>query len=150
MSYCLVFEKISRSRSNMNVTTLYIIIHNLVGGNLNIINILTNKQTCLISSVYIVKAFIQNTIKQPSPAVYFIESNFSFCAEGHRKLLTNVFISSSSSILVEYKETNQFAVIQFRGLFDCTGVNSSLYTVDCTHVLQQPGMNSFSYVLVQG
>ena len=33
---------------------------------------------------------------------------------------------------------------------DCTGVHSSLYTVDCTRVLEQPGMNSFSYVLVQG
>ena len=82
---------------------------------------------------------------------------FSFCAEGPRKLLTDVFISSFSfffflfsSILVECKETNQFAVIQCRGLFDCTGVHSSLYTVDCTHVLQQPGMNIFSYVLVQG
>ena len=57
---------------------------------------------------------------------------------------------SSSSILVECKETNQFAVIQCRWLFNCTGVHSSLYTVDCTHVLEQPGMNIFSYVLVQG
>ena len=55
-----------------------------------------------------------------------------------------------SSILVECKETNQFAVIHCRWLFNCTGVHSSLYTVDCTYVLEQPGMNIFSYVLVQG
>ena len=55
-----------------------------------------------------------------------------------------------SSILVECKETNQFAVIQCRGMFDCTGVHSILYTVDCTHVMEQPGMNIFSYILVQG
>ena len=104
---------------------------------------------------------------------------FSFCGEGHRKLVTDVFsfiffLFSFFSILVECKETNQFAVIQCRWLFnctvvhsslytvdctgvhsslytvDCTGVHSSLYTVDCTRVLEQPGMNIFSYVLVQG
>ena len=70
---------------------------------------------------------------------------FSFCAD--------VFMFSSFLfffILVECKETNQFAAIQYRWLFNCTGVHSSLYTVNCTHVLQQPGMNSLSYVLVQG
>ena len=38
------------------------------------------------------------------------------------------------SRLVECKETNQFADIQCRWLFKCTGVHSSLYTVDCTGV----------------
>ena len=63
---------------------------------------------------------------------------------------TYLRIGTNSVSQLECKETNQFAAIQCRGLFNCTGVLSILYTVDCTHILEQPGMNIFSYVLVQG
>ena len=45
-----------------------------------------------------------------------------------------LFLFSSSSILVKWKETNQFVIIQCRWMFNCTGIHSSLYTVDCTGV----------------
>ena len=46
--------------------------------------------------------------------------------------LSSSFFFFISSILVECTETNQFAVIQCRWLFNCTGVHINLYTVDCT------------------
>ena len=88
---------------------------------------------------------------RPPPPVWKMFRIFIFLCQRSQKACNRPFhFFLFSSILVECKETKQFAVIQCRWLFNCTGVHSSLYTVDCTRVLEQPGMNIFIYVLVQG